>query len=290
MKSIRITAIDILKRLEALPTMAVITKNRRPDAAKNFRTDPKIPGRWLNGYWRGQPTRVYPQDGFGIHFVERDRLIWIGDYQGALQDGEKGRYSLILDSVQCFKVINLNEVGEAQVKLWEILTQPGAVTYSYHEPKKFSDDAIFTVNQDLADIEARYADRPTQRQALVDARLGQGGYRNRLLALWGNQCAVTGTGLLNVIIASHAMPWQKANDKQRLDPCNGLPLIATLDKLFDAGLIAFDPATGEMKVSPVLSDNERKLMGVPASLRKKLTRPQALYLRYHLENKFQSKK
>jgi len=36
-------------------------------------------------------------------------------------------------------------------------------------------------------------------------------------------------------------------------------------------------------------DHERKLMGVPAPLRKKPTMPQALYLRHHLENRFQGK-
>lgn len=288
MDPIHTTAIDFLERLEAIAAPAVITKNIHSDAEENFRADSKVPGRWLDGYWKGKPTRVSPGAGFGIHFVERDRRVWIGEYQGALE-GDRGRYSLILDAVQYFEVTNLDEAGEAQTKLRAILKQNGAVTYSYYQPEEFGVEARSTVNQDLADIEVRYADRPTQRQALVDARLGQGRYRNCLLALWGSRCAVTGIGLLNVIIASHAMPWRDANDEQRLDPCNGLPLIATLDKLFDAGLIAFDPATGDMRVSPALSDNERKLMGVPAPLRKKPTMPQALYLRHHLENRFQGK-
>lgn len=287
MVPIHTTAIDFLERLEALAAPAVITKNTHSDYEENFRADSKVSGRWLDGYWKGKPTRVSAGAGFGIHFVERNRRVWIGEYQGALE-GDDGRYSLILDAVQYFEVANLDEAGEAQTRLRAILKQNGAVTYSYYEPDEFVVEARFTVNQDIADIENRYADRPTQRQALVDARLGQGGYRNRLLALWGSRCAVTGTRLLNVIIASHAMPWRDANDEQRLDPCNGLPLIATLDRLFDAGLIAFDPATGDMQISPALSDNERKLMGVPAPLRKKPTMRQALYLRHHLENKFKT--
>lgn len=279
------TAIDLLEMLEALAAPAVITKNKHKDAEENFRADPTVSGRWLDGYWKGEPTRMSSGAGFGIHFVERDARIWIGEYQGVCEDGS-GRYSLVLDAVQCFDVTDLDEDGEAQTKLRAILKQNGAVTYSYYEPEELSFWVRSTVNQDLADIEDRYADRPTQRQALVDARLGQGRYRNRLLALWENRCAVTNIGLLSIIIASHAMPWREASDKQRLDPCNGLPLVATLDKLFDAGLIAFDPDTGEMRVSPSLSANESKMLGLPAPLRKKPTLAQALYLQHHMDNRF----
>ena len=284
------TAIAFLKRLEALGAPAVITKNKSPDKEKNFRIDERNPERWLNGKWTGPPAKVDPGMGFGIHFVVHKNCVWIGKYQKALEEAGtdqgvlkkvgkdqgklkkvKARYSLVLSEVQYFEVTDLKEAGEPQRKLLAILRQNGAVTYSYYAPEK---------------IDVEGANRPTQRQALVDARLGQGRYRRDLLALWEGRCAVTGTGQQAVIVASHAMPWQDANDKQKLDPCNGLPLIATLDKLFDAGLIAFDPATGDMQVSPTLSDHDRTLMTVPAPLRKKPTNAQALYLQYHLEKIF----
>lgn len=288
MEPIRSTAIEILEMLESLSAPAVITKNKHRDSENNFRADPKVSGRWLDGYWRGKPTRVTPGGGYGIHFVERDSRVWIGKFQGTLvSPNASGRYSLILDAVKCFEVTDLNEISEAQTKLRAILKQPGAVNYSYFS-SKFDFETRSTVGWDLADIEARYADRTTQRQALVDARLGQGDYRRHLLDLWGHRCAVTGIGLQDVIVASHAMPWRDANDAQRLDPYNGLPLIATLDKLFDAGLIAFNPISGDMLVSPRLSDEERELLGLPAPLRQKPTKRLARYLRHHRRMRFQN--
>ena len=138
---------------------------------------------------------------------------------------------------------------------------------------------------DLADIATRHADNPTTREALVAARLGQGKYRAELLARWGEQCAVTGCPVTEVLRASHARPWSDSDDSQRLDPDNGLPLVANLDALFDAGLISFT-STGAMLVSPCLAKEHRAMLGVPANLRKRPSPYQAKYLQYHAENVF----
>jgi hypothetical protein len=37
----------------------------------------------------------------------------------------------------------------------------------------------------------------------------------------------------------NTLPWKRAADEQRLNPSSGLPLVATLDRLFDADLIGF---------------------------------------------------
>ena len=79
----------------------------------------------------------------------------------------------------------------------------------------------------------------TTRQQVIDARNGQGLYRDRLLAVWGGACAVTGLDEPAFLIASHAKPWKDAADVERLDGENGLPLIPNLDKLFDEGWISF---------------------------------------------------
>jgi putative restriction endonuclease len=144
------------------------------------------------------------------------------------------------------------------------------------------------IEVDLADIATRHADNPTTREALVAARLGQGKYRSGLLARWGEQCAVTGCPVTEVLRASHARPWSDSDDSQRLDPDNGLPLVANLDALFDAGLIAFT-GTGAMLVSPHLPKEHRAVLGVPTNLRKRPSPDQAKYLQYHAENVFRTK-
>jgi hypothetical protein len=97
--------------------------------------------------------------------------------------------------------------------------------------------------QDLLGIDAdpRFSQEPPpMRVALANARIGQGGYRQRMLEVWGRCCAMTGCPVEAVLIASHARPWSLCETAQQcLDEYNGLLLSANLDRLFDQGLIAF---------------------------------------------------
>lgn len=139
---------------------------------------------------------------------------------------------------------------------------------------------------DTADCAGSLPVKSTSREQLGLGRLGQDKYRDDMLALWNNACAVTGCSLAAVLVASHAKRWADSTDCERLDPNNGLLLVGTLDKLFDAGLIGFDPNTGAMHVASVVGAHDRALLGLPASLRRKPNRKQAAFLRYHLDNRF----
>ncbi|MCA9315245.1 MAG: HNH endonuclease [Planctomycetes bacterium] len=101
----------------------------------------------------------------------------------------------------------------------------------------------------------------TSREALVLARVGQGAFRTAVLASWGGRCAVTGVTTEAAIRASHIKPWRDSTDAERLDPENGLPLVATLDALFDARLISF-AADGSSIVSDQLGHDDRRRLGV----------------------------
>jgi hypothetical protein len=133
---------------------------------------------------------------------------------------------------------------------------------------------------DVARIGPPTGARATEVEALSQARRGQGKYRDNLLNLWNRRCAVTGCDLEQVLRASHALPWAASTDEQRLDPNNGLPLLATLDVLFDAGLIGFAD-DGTMLCSPVIQAEHAALFGVPATLRQPLNAAQKGYLAAH---------
>lgn len=135
---------------------------------------------------------------------------------------------------------------------------------------------------DLAEIERRSDGRTTEALALRQARRGQGRYREDLLNLWGRACAVTGCDLETVLRASHALPWRASTDEQRVDPNNGLPLIPTLDALFDSGLIGFSDE-GTMLRSPLLEDRHFATFGLPCRLRQRLSASQKGYLKTHRE-------
>lgn len=80
----------------------------------------------------------------------------------------------------------------------------------------------------------------TERKGLVTSRVGQGAYRKRIIHRWEYKCAVTGFENLNILIASHIVPWSESTDNERLDVDNGLLLSPNYDALFDKHLISFE--------------------------------------------------
>lgn len=104
-----------------------------------------------------------------------------------------------------------------------------------------------------ARVEARLAGIPeTERTREVRQRIGQEVFREALMDLWQGRCAVTGIPFPPQLLrASHAKPWAKATDSERLDPFNGLLLATHLDAMFDSGLIGFFD-DGRMLFSPQL--------------------------------------
>ena len=79
----------------------------------------------------------------------------------------------------------------------------------------------------------------TTKHAVVEARRGQGMFRNRLIEL-DKHCQITGINKPDFLRASHIKPWTLSSDIERLDPNNGLLLSPHLDLLFDGGWVTFD--------------------------------------------------
>jgi predicted restriction endonuclease len=126
----------------------------------------------------------------------------------------------------------------------------------------------------------------TKKEALINARVGQGKFRSQVLLLWKNKCCVTGSTTIDAIRASHIKPWRDSTDEERLDPHNGLPLIANLDALFDAGLISFE-SSGKLIVSSSLSERERSIFQIELrSLRNMPSELTEEYLVYHRKRVF----
>ncbi len=123
----------------------------------------------------------------------------------------------------------------------------------------------------------------TERRRLVNARLGQGGYRTRLLELWKGRCALSRCKLKETLVASHAKAWSDSSNHERLDEFNGLLLVASVDKLFDGGLIAFDDE-GALLVASEVSDEDLTSMGLHRAMRLSAVHPRHVpYLASHRE-------
>jgi len=119
---------------------------------------------------------------------------------------------------------------------------------------------------DLAEIERTVPDT-TQREALIQARIGQGRFRAEVTHLWGKgeACTLTGIALPELLIASHIKPWRDSTNEERLDPANGLLLAVHADKLFDRHLLSFDMQRGDLRsvVAPLAQQAAARLGLVP---------------------------
>lgn len=67
-------------------------------------------------------------------------------------------------------------------------------------------------------------------------RVGQAFFRRSVLSAYNYQCCITGLSVPKLLVASHIVPW-RVDEKNRLNPRNGLCLSMLHDKAFDAGII-----------------------------------------------------
>ena len=139
-----------------------------------------------------------------------------------------------------------------------------------------------------SDVEAILADgdaSDTEKASLLKTRIGQGNFRQKLIALWGG-CAVTGYKDTSMLVASHIKPWRASSNTERLDRYNGLLLLPTLDKAFDSGLISFDPA-GMALISPLLQEPET--LGISPNMKVNLLAEHQKYMDFHREQVFRDR-
>jgi len=108
-----------------------------------------------------------------------------------------------------------------------------------------------------------FADLPKdglEKERLVKTRVNQSIFRTVVLATYNSRCCITGVDNTELLIASHIVPWSK-DDKNRLNPMNGLCLNALHDRAFDSGLIAISPEDYSVILSPQL---KKKKVVTPA--------------------------
>lgn len=123
--------------------------------------------------------------------------------------------------------------------------------------------------------------------AKVQVRVRQSFFRKAILSSYEGRCCMTGLSDTRLLVASHIVPWAK-DEKNRLNPANGLCLSSLHDKAYDRGLITVTPDY-LIKVSPQLKAEENcqfakdyliGLEGRKIAMPKKFS-PQREFLDYH---------
>jgi len=120
----------------------------------------------------------------------------------------------------------------------------------------------------------------TARNGLVTSRVGQGYYRQEIIKKFNGKCAVTGTDLNEILIASHIVPWQMSSDEEKLDADNGILLSPNYDALFDKHLISFDD-DGLIIISDRLMNEDVDNLGINRLAQINVTEGMKKYLSRH---------
>jgi putative restriction endonuclease len=136
-------------------------------------------------------------------------------------------------------------------------------------------------------IERDTAMGPTEKEALVLARRGQGLFRERVQAL-ETRCRITRVDRAEHLRASHIKPWRDSSNTDRLNGANGLLLTPSIDHLFDRGFISFRD-DGRLLVSPVAHEASLQKMGIATGRDVHVgsfAAEQAHFLEYHRDEVF----
>jgi predicted restriction endonuclease len=80
---------------------------------------------------------------------------------------------------------------------------------------------------------------PTVQLRLTRIRRNHPFFSRAVVSAYGERCCITGIAIRRLLRASHILPWS-TNERQRLNPRNGLCLNALHDAAFDSGLLTID--------------------------------------------------
>lgn len=110
----------------------------------------------------------------------------------------------------------------------------------------FESERILATKENVA-IEKKFAELLKGTEHLkgeyklreVKTRVNQNIFRQIVIANYDNKCAITGIDIPDLLVASHIIPWSK-NEKERLNPENGICLSPLYDRAYDKGYIGIN--------------------------------------------------
>ncbi|HMO40956.1 MAG TPA: HNH endonuclease [Saprospiraceae bacterium] len=130
------------------------------------------------------------------------------------------------------------------------------------------------------------------REQVVKVRVNQSFFRSSILASYNNTCCITGIQQPEFLIAGHIKPWS-VDEKNRLNPQNGIAINALHDKAFETGLLTIT-TDYKIKISPLLFKQKKsksieeyflKLENQDIILPSRFL-PDVEFLKYHNEVRF----
>ncbi|MGI9218287.1 MAG: HNH endonuclease [Hydrogenophaga sp.] len=117
---------------------------------------------------------------------------------------------------------------------WDLVADEAARTYEH-----YGSEHGVAPGADVAEDVPEIAEGKSV-SATVKVRVNQARFRRAVLASYNARCCISGLGISQLLVASHILPWSM-DEKNRLNPRNGLLLSSLHDKAYDVGLITVMP-------------------------------------------------
>lgn len=180
-----------------------------------------------------------------------------------------------INSFKCFlEALSINEKNEILSCLGNDKTT-GSI-------KSFDRDKKVPVRNNSALTSQGY-----DAETRTKSRRGQQRFKKALFdSLHGKKpkCAICGCEIngKNHLIASHILPWNKANSQQKVDPNNGLLLCSNHDLLFDSLLISFDE-NGKIIISDELNEENKRGYRISSTTKIDTNSEREEYMKLHRE-------
>jgi len=180
-------------------------------------------------------------------------------------------------------------VGKLDVEVWQKFINDFE-SLSYESEKILARFERTTIEQ-LNGIMEEDIKEGEERERTVKTRINQSFFRKSVLAAYNNTCCITGMSQSEFLIACHIRPWS-LDDKNRLNPRNGMAMNALHDKAFETGHITITP-NYKIKISPLILRKKEQQMfdffgrfeNQPIVLPSRFL-PDTDFLRYHNEERF----
>ena len=153
------------------------------------------------------------------------------------------------------------------------------IQFWYEHLESISDELVHLRDEIDAMPETEIIAQSTQRR-------GQDKIRKVLLET-RRRCEVSNLEIPELLRASHIKPWRESSNAERLDLENVLLLAVNYDAAFDAGLITFDAETGGIIISPTVTMEQLRLLGIDChATLSTLSDKRAEYLKWHYAHIF----
>jgi len=99
---------------------------------------------------------------------------------------------------------------------------------------------IDSILEDEPDLNEILSVTGKEREQLVKVRVNQSFFRKMVLAAYDDTCCITGLQQPGFLVAGHILRWAD-DEKNRMNPHNGIAINALHDKAFETGLITITP-------------------------------------------------